>query len=56
MSKSRRLWSNKVGNCLFQEDKILKDLKDKGIKKWSEIAQIMEDKHNIVGRTGKQCR
>jgi hypothetical protein len=40
-----------------EEDSILKMLKeDEGIKKWSDISKIMDNKYNIKGRTGKQCR
>jgi|688.fasta_scaffold322423_2 hypothetical protein len=42
---------------LTKEDRILKDLyEEKNIKKWSEIARIMESEHQIKGRNGKQCR
>ncbi len=42
---------------VMQEDSILKDLYEgKGIKRWSEIARIMESEFHIRGRNGKQCR
>jgi hypothetical protein len=41
----------------MQEDSILKELYEgKGIKRWSEIARIMESEFHIRGRNGKQCR
>jgi hypothetical protein len=47
-----------ISNLLLtKEDRILKDLyEEKNIKKWSEIARIMELEHHIKGRNGKQCR
>jgi myb proto-oncogene protein len=42
---------------LTQEDSILKDLyENKQVKRWSEIARIMECEFHIRGRNGKQCR
>jgi hypothetical protein len=34
--------------------KILRE--ERGLKKWSEIAKIMEQEFAITERTGKQCR
>jgi hypothetical protein len=34
----------------------LRELKEKGVKKWSVIARNMELHYGIIGRTGKQCR
>jgi len=46
----RRPWLN-------QEDIAIKKLVDEyGTKKWTLIAQLLEKRFNIRGRTGKQCR
>lgn len=40
-----------------EEDRVLKYLReDEKIKKWSEIARIMENSYQILGRNQKQCR
>lgn len=46
----RKPWSER-------EDQILRELKEqRGVKKWSEIARLMDTEFAIKERTGKQCR
>jgi len=46
----RRAWSE-------IEDKAIKELVDKyGIRKWTVVAQKMEEVYGLNGRSGKQCR
>lgn len=46
----RKPWSER-------EDQILRVLKEqRGVKKWSEIARLMESEFGVRQRTGKQCR
>ncbi|EAS07453.2 Myb-like DNA-binding domain protein (macronuclear) [Tetrahymena thermophila SB210] len=46
----RRAWSD-------DEDKAIRDLVNTfGIKKWTIVAQKMEELYNLSGRSGKQCR
>jgi hypothetical protein len=46
----RRAWSE-------IEDKAIKELVEKyGIRKWTVVAQKMEELYNLKGRSGKQCR
>ncbi|EGR30440.1 myb protein, putative, partial [Ichthyophthirius multifiliis] len=46
----RRSWDN-------QEDKVIKELVALyGVKKWTVIAQKMEQIYSLKGRSGKQCR
>ena len=48
--RERKVWSER-------EDAILKELKEsRGLKKWSEIARIMEEEFGLRERNGKQCR
>lgn len=40
-----------------EEDKILKYLREEEkVKKWSEIARILESTYQIFGKNQKQCR
>lgn len=42
---------------LLQEDRAIKELVEKfGIKKWTIVAQKMEESYELQGRSGKQCR
>lgn len=46
----RKAWSK-------EEDRILRVLKEeRGEKKWSTIAKLMQTEFGVSGRTGKQCR
>jgi hypothetical protein len=46
----RRAWSE-------IEDKAIKELVEKyGIRKWTVVAQKMEEVYKLIGRSGKQCR
>lgn len=46
----RRAWSE-------IEDKAIRELVEKyGIRKWTVVAQKMEEVYNLKGRSGKQCR
>jgi hypothetical protein len=46
----RRAWSE-------IEDKAIKELVEKyGIRKWTVVAQKMEEVYRLIGRSGKQCR
>lgn len=46
----RKAWSK-------EEDRILRALKEeRGEKKWSTIARLMQSEFGVSGRTGKQCR
>lgn len=47
---SKKPWSK-------EEDEAMKQLVEKhGVKKWSLIANILDDMHGFKGRNGKQCR
>jgi len=46
----RRAWTE-------AEDKAIRELVEKfGIRKWTVVAQKMEEIYNLKGRSGKQCR
>ena len=46
----RRAWN-------VDEDNVIKRLVHKhGIRQWTKVAQEMETKYNLEGRSGKQCR
>jgi hypothetical protein len=53
----RKTWTPEVPALLIQEDRILSEIvKAESSRKWSTIAQSMEEKYGVTGRTGKQCR
>jgi len=57
LERKSDLHINISSDNFLKEDKAIKELVEKyGIRKWTVIAQKMQELHNLTGRSGKQCR
>jgi len=54
-SYTRKPWTEEVK--LTQEDNAIRELvAEFGDRRWTAISQVLKDRYNIKGRSGKQCR